>query len=1029
MATPIGSFAGIGSGVKYTDLVNQLIQVESQPSVAMQARLDKYNARLGAYKSYGALLTTLETAAKALRDGTAFQGVTANVAGGTSASGRTTLSASASPGAAPGSYAVQVLQLAQAEKVSGTGYASATTALGLAGDFRLNGATVTVVASDTLTSIRDKINAANAGTAPSGVAAAIVTDTGNTQRLVLSSAATGASGINLVDGAQLVAQQLGWLDATQTLKHPTSAGAQSDSFGSSTAAIATQLGLTLAPGPQTVRVAGQTVTIDLGVDTLTSIASKLSALTGIQATVQTTTNAGATRYYLDVRNTTSFVDAGNALEQLGITVAGRSALTQQVQGGVMTAGNATTPATASTLLTSLWNGGSASGAKAGDTLAISGTRGDGTAVTTTFTIGASSTVQDLLTALNSATTGFGGGARPATASIDASGRITLTDGTAGQSSLSLQVVARNEGGGRLDLGPFAVSTAGRARQLVAGSDARLSVDGVTFTRSTNTVTDVIANASLSLLAADATATSTVTIGRSADAAQSAVQAYVDAYNKVVDFIKQQQTPSTDATRMPPLYGDTLLRLAQPTLSSQLLAPVAGTAPDLTTVGMVGVQLTKDGHLSLDTGKFQSVFATRYTDLQKLFMEQGSATNAAVTYLSSTAATQSGTYALNITTAATRATVLGTGFSGTYVDDATPDVMTVTDTALRASASVQLASGMTTAQIVAALNSAFTTQETRLLRSSTVLNDATGTTPASSATRLVDARQTTGASAGVVAGDTIGFSGLRPDGTSYSGTFTVAANSTFGDLTAQIQGAIGPAATVSFSAGIMTAQNVNAGSSQLTLALTPANQGGGTLAFGPVSTVQAGHGVLNLVASAVGNQLQIVHGSYGSAAGVQVGFTPGGANGTAQLGIAAGLVSGIDVQGTIGGFAATGTGQTLVGAVGTPVSGLAIAYGGSVTGAAGTVTLTQGAAAAVDRALNTWVQTGGTLGQRQDSLTAQATAQQRQLDSFSARMEIRRQALLKKYLAMDTAVQRLQAQGAAFLSALGGGIGAGGVAGA
>ena len=38
------------------------------------------------------------------------------------------------------------------------------------------------------------------------------------------------------------------------------------------------------------------------------------------------------------------------------------------------------------------------------------------------------------------------------------------------------------------------------------------------------------------------------------------------------------------------------------------------------------------------------------------------------------------------------------------------------------------------------------------------------------------------------------------------------------------------------------------------------------------------------------------------------------------------------------------------------------------------------------------------------------------------MEVRRQALLKEYLAMDTAVQKLNAQGNAFLSALGSGGG-------
>lgn len=275
MTGAIGSFAGIGSGFSYTDLVNQMIQVESAPATVMQGRIDKANAQISAFKSYSGLLSTLESAAKSLRDGSAFDGVMATVANANGASGRPVLSAIASAGAAPGSYAVQVLQTAQAEKLSGATFASGTAALNLAGDFVLNGKTISVAATDTLAAIRDKINTANTGATPTGVSASIVTDATNAQRLVLTSTKTGATGIDLRDGAQGVAQQLGWIDSTESIKHATSAGAQSDNFASASASIASQLGLATAAGPQTVTIAGQTVSIDLGSDSLSSIATKL----------------------------------------------------------------------------------------------------------------------------------------------------------------------------------------------------------------------------------------------------------------------------------------------------------------------------------------------------------------------------------------------------------------------------------------------------------------------------------------------------------------------------------------------------------------------------------------------------------------------------------------------------------------------------------------------------------------------------------------------------------------------------------
>jgi flagellar hook-associated protein 2 len=1015
MSTAVGSFPGLGSTFDYTTLVDQLITIQSQPGVAMQARITSEQAQLSEYKNYSGLLSNLETATSPMRSGTAFQGVTASVSNATAANGQTILSASASSGAAPGSYAVQVLQTAQAEKLSGGTFASSSTTLGLAGDFLVNGRTVTVAASDTLTSVRDKINAVNSGSNPSGVSAAIVTDSSNAQRLVLTSTKTGATGINLVDGAQGVAQQLGWIDSTSSIKHVTSAGAQSDNFTSATATIGSQLGLTVAPGSQTVTIAGQSVVVDLGADSLTSIASKLSALTGIQATVQSTTVSGATQYYLDVRNTTSFVDSGNALQQLGIVKGGRSSVAQQLQGGVMTAGNASTPAAASTLLTSLWNGGTASGAKVGDTLTISGTRGDGSAVNLSFTVAVGSTVQDVLNTLNNATTGFGAGTRPATASIDASGHIVVSDGTSGQSSLSLQIVANNQGGGRLDFGAFATSATGRARELVAGADAKFSVDGVGFTRSSNTVSDVIANTTLTLTAADPNVTANVNVALSTTAAQTAVQNYVSAYNAVVDYIKTQQTPGTDTSSNPTLYNDTLLRSARSALSQAMLSPVAGAASDMATPDTVGISITSDGHLTFDSSKFQTAFNTRYNDVTKLFIESGVTTNPSLVYTASTSATQPGTYAVNITQPGTQAKALGSGFSGVYSQPGAPDTMTVTDTASNASAQIQLSGGMTTAQIVAALTASFGTAQSRALQSSLTLNDASGTTAATSATLLTALHMANGTTSGVAVGDTIGYSGSRTDGSAYSGTFTVGASSTIAGFITQLQSSVGAGATVSFVNGKVSVQATSGGSSPLSMSLTPNNQGGGQLNFGAMNVTAAGHGILSLTATAVGNQIQIQDNAFGASAGFSVAYSGTGTPAT-QLGIAAGSFAGTNVQGTIGGYTATGSGRQLVGATGTPVDGLSLAYMGTTTGAIGSLSLTQGFGSVVDRLLTNWTQTGGSVDAQSQQINDSIAMQQSRLADFTARMALARASLLKQYSAMDSIVSQIRAQGNSFLAA-------------
>src|SRR5690606_20309341 len=137
--------------------------------------------------------------------------------------------------------------------------------------------------------------------------------------------------------------------------------------------------------------------------------------------------------------------------------------------------------------------------------------------------------------------------------------------------------------------------------------AIFSIDGVSLTRTSNTVTDAIAGVSLTLTSAEAGAVTDVTIGRFADAAETAMKSFVEAYNAVVGFA-QSQGRATDDSR-PPLYNDSLLRGMRRDLPTQLLASVFGAEPDLATAASVGLSLGRDGTLSLDSSRFNTAFAS------------------------------------------------------------------------------------------------------------------------------------------------------------------------------------------------------------------------------------------------------------------------------------------------------------------------------------------------------------------------------------------------------------------------------------
>ena len=88
-------------------------------------------------------------------------------------------------------------RIATAHKVASSSFTSSTTALSIAGSLTVgSGASaisVTLLSTDTLLDIRDRINNANTGTSPTGVTASIVSVSSTENFLILTNDTTGAN--------------------------------------------------------------------------------------------------------------------------------------------------------------------------------------------------------------------------------------------------------------------------------------------------------------------------------------------------------------------------------------------------------------------------------------------------------------------------------------------------------------------------------------------------------------------------------------------------------------------------------------------------------------------------------------------------------------------------------------------------------------------------------------------------------------------------------------------------------------------
>lgn len=174
--------SGIGSGLDVNSIVTQLMNAERAPLSSLQAKQNNFNAKLSAYGSLKSAVAAVQTSLKGLDS----QGLAARTA---TSSNAAVLGATVGSGAVPGTYSLEVTQLAQQHKLISSGYAGVGAAVG-EGTLTIKVGTGDAItlpqASYTLQSLSNAINAAKAG-----VSATIVND-GTASRLLITAEKSGA---------------------------------------------------------------------------------------------------------------------------------------------------------------------------------------------------------------------------------------------------------------------------------------------------------------------------------------------------------------------------------------------------------------------------------------------------------------------------------------------------------------------------------------------------------------------------------------------------------------------------------------------------------------------------------------------------------------------------------------------------------------------------------------------------------------------------------------------------------------------
>ncbi|MTH97459.1 flagellar filament capping protein FliD [Roseibium sp. RKSG952] len=169
------------------------------------------------------------------------------------------------------------------------------------------------------------------------------------------------------------------------------------------------------------------------------------------------------------------------------------------------------------------------------------------------------------------------------------------------------------------LGLIADSSGTIKNELQAAQDAVITLDGITITRDSNTIDDVLDGVTLNLYQETGTDNSiSVEIASDLTSIKSAITNFVDAYNAYREFALTQQEVTTGggASSESTLFGDSTLRSANRDISGAL-----GTVIDGNTMAFLGLSYDSSNYLVYDEDTLNDALLNNLDEVEKMLTFQ------------------------------------------------------------------------------------------------------------------------------------------------------------------------------------------------------------------------------------------------------------------------------------------------------------------------------------------------------------------------------------------------------------------------
>lgn len=202
------------------------------------------------------------------------------------------------------------------------------------------------------------------------------------------------------------------------------------------------------------------------------------------------------------------------------------------------------------------------------------------------------------------------------------------------------------------------------------ADSELVVNGLTITRESNTLTDVIEGVTLDLKETTSTAAN-IAISSDTGAVRKKIESFVGAFNSLQSQITQLSGYNAETRQGGVLQGNAVVR----NINSNLRRLVTDTLGALEgrsvrSLADLGIITKRDGTMEIDSQRLSDALENSFDEVGALFASTGLVEGDNIRYESSRSTTQPGTYGVNVSQVAEQAVVNG-GALGVTPSASTP----------------------------------------------------------------------------------------------------------------------------------------------------------------------------------------------------------------------------------------------------------------------------------------------------------------------------------------------------------------------